>query len=147
MDEAHALVVGASSEIGRAVAGELAGLGMSVTLWGRAPGRLEAAADVCAQSGQRAFADCVDVTDAADVSQTVTALSGRGPLSVVAYAAGEFDWAPADRADPAAWKRVIDVNLTAAATVTSKHGLAGLADAVFLDVRDRDVKVSPARAA
>jgi NAD(P)-dependent dehydrogenase (short-subunit alcohol dehydrogenase family) len=99
MDEAHALVVGASSEIGRAVAGELAGLGMSVTLWGRAPGRLEAAADVCAQSGQRAFADCVDVTDAADVSQTVTALSGRGPLSVVAYAAGEFDWAPADRAD------------------------------------------------
>lgn len=146
MDEAHALVVGASSEIGRAVAGELAGLGMSVTLWGRDPGRLEAAAGVCAQSGQRAFADCVDVTDA-DVSRAVTALSGRGPLSVVAYAAGEFDWAPADRADPAAWKRVIDVNLTAAATVTSKHGLAGLADAVFLDVRDRDVKVSPARAA
>ena len=29
-----------------------------------------------------------------------------------------------------------------AAYVASKHGLAGLAEAVFLDVRDRDVKVS-----
>jgi NADP-dependent 3-hydroxy acid dehydrogenase YdfG len=100
-----------------------------------------------------------------------------GALSTVVYAAGAFDWAPADEADPATWQRLLDVNLTAAAVLTtmvlppllaaapsalvyvgsgaarqayannaayvaSKHGLAGLARATFLDVRDRDVKVS-----
>ena len=93
------------------------------------------------------------------------------------YAAGVFDWGPADSADPLTWAGLLDVNLTAAAMVTalvlpalveaapsalvligsgagrrayadnaayvaSKHGLAGLAAATFLDVRDRDVKVS-----
>ena len=176
MDEAHALVIGASSEIGRAIAVELASLGMSVSLWGRDRGRLQQAATLCRETGRRCYVDVVDVTGAA-VRQAVAGLAGRGRLSVVVYAAGVFDWAPADRADPVSWHRVIDVNLTAAATVTthllpaliaaapsslvyigsgaahrafannaayvaSKHGLAGLAEAVFLDVRDRDVKVS-----
>ena len=119
----------------------------------------------------------MDVTDGAGLRRAVGGLSGRGPLTVVAYVAGVFDWAPAHRADPSVWERLIDVNLTAAATLTtlilpalieaapstllyigsgaahqaypgnaayvaSKQGLAGLADAVFLDVRDHDVKVS-----
>ena len=177
MDQAHALVIGASSEIGRAIAVELASLGMSVSLWGRDRGRLEQAAALCRETGQRCYVDEIDVTSAATVGQAVASLAGRGRLGAAVYAAGVFDWAPADRADPVSWHRVIDVNLTAAATVTtyllpaliaaapsslmyigsgaahqafannaayvaSKHGLAGLAEAVFLDVRDRDVKVS-----
>jgi NADP-dependent 3-hydroxy acid dehydrogenase YdfG len=101
----------------------------------------------------------------------------RGPLGLVVWAAGVFDWAPADSAEPDTWDRLFDVNLVAAAATTrmvlpalidaapsalvyigsgasrqvfannaayvaSKHGLAGLAGGVFLDVRDRDVKVS-----
>jgi NADP-dependent 3-hydroxy acid dehydrogenase YdfG len=93
------------------------------------------------------------------------------------YAAGVFDWAPADEADPATWGALIDVNLTAAVRITprvlvrlrratpstlvylasgaahrvfannaayvaSKHGLAALAAATFLDVRDDGVRVS-----
>jgi NADP-dependent 3-hydroxy acid dehydrogenase YdfG len=172
---AHALVVGASSDIGRAVAAELAALGHSLTLWGRDAERLRATADVCAAAGPPVGTATVDVTDLDQVRQAAAALPG--PLAVVAYVAGLFDWAPAQRADAGTWARLIDVNLTAAATLTtlvlpalidaapsallyigsgaahqaypgnaayvaSKHGLAGLAEAVFLDVRDHDVKVS-----
>ncbi|MFC4148142.1 SDR family oxidoreductase [Micromonospora mangrovi] len=177
MSESHALVIGASSEIGRAIAHEMALWGMSVSLWGRDQGRLRQTATLCREAGRRCYVDVVDVTDAAAVRDAAEGLADRGRLSLVVYAAGVFDWAPADRADPAAWRQVIDVNLTAAATVTtrllpalisaapsslvyigsgaahrafannaayvaSKFGLAGLAEAVFLDVRDRDVKVS-----
>ena len=170
MSGTQALVVGGSSAIGRAVAGELAVLGMTPTVWGRDAGRLREAA-------HGGFADTVDVTDADQVGRAVDRLAARGPLGCAVYLAGVFDWAPADRADPATWQRLLDVNLTAAATLTplilpallaaapssliyigsgaahqafpnnaayiaSKHGLAGLAEAVFLDVRDRDVKVS-----
>lgn len=93
------------------------------------------------------------------------------------WAAGLFDWAPADEADPAVWSDLVHVNLLAAmratrliipdliasssaslvfiaslagldvfagnaAYVASKHGLVAFARAVFLDVRDRGVKVS-----
>lgn len=171
MADGQALVVGASSAIGRAVAVELAATGLAVSLWGRDAARLRETADSCAG---RCYVDTVDVTDLGDA---VELLPPRGPLEVVVYAAGLFDWGPADRADPGRWARLIDVNLTAAATLTplvlpalidaapsaliyigsgaahqaypdnaayvaSKHGLAGLADAVFHDVRDRDVKVS-----
>ena len=173
MSEPHALVVGASSDIGRAIAVELASTGRSVSLWGRDAGRLRATAEACGT----AFVDVVDVTDADDLGRACGRLPERGPLSVVVHAAGVFDWGPADQADPARWTRLIDVNLTAAAALTplvlpalvaaapssliylgsgaahqafannaayvaSKHGLAGLAEAVFLDVRDHDVKVS-----
>ena len=176
MDVQHALVVGASSAIGRAIAVELSSLGMSLSLWGRDDDRLRETADACPDP-DRCWTDTVDVTDPAQLREAVDALPARGRLTVAAYAAGLFDWGPADEADPAAWHDVIAVNLTAAATLTrltlpallaaapscllyvgsgaahrafpdnaayvaSKHGLAGLAEAVFLDVRDRDVKVS-----
>ena len=174
MSERHALVVGASSAIGRAIAVDLASTGRSVSLWGRDPDRLRATAESCATD---THVDTVEVTDAADLRRAAAALPERGPLSAVVYVAGAFDWAPADRADPARWTRLLDVNLTAAAALTplvlpaliaaapssliyigsgaahqayagnaayvaSKHGLAGLAEAVFLDVRRHDVKVS-----
>ena len=174
---AQALVVGASSSIGRAIALELAGLGYAVSLWGRDEGRLAETAAACATAQVRTWVDVVDVTDDLAVAGAVSTLRNRGPLGVVVWAAGLFDWAPADEADPATWSRLLQVNLVAAATLTplvlpalldaapsalvylgsgaahnvypnnaayvaSKHGLAGLAGATFLDVRDRDVKVS-----
>lgn len=98
-------------------------------------------------------------------------------MKVVVWAAGVFDWAAADTAEPAVWESVLDTNLVAAAVATrlvlpillrsapayliyigstaghqafggnaayvaSKHGLTGLSRAVWLDVRDRGVKVS-----
>lgn len=170
----RALVVGASSDIGAAVAADRAAAGQDVFLWGRDEGRLRAAAGRCVG---RTEVDLVDVTDRAGVRAALDRVLADGPLQTVVWAAGTFDWAPADEADPETWQRLLDVNLTAAAVLTtmvlppllaaapsalvylgsgagrtayannaayvaSKRGLTGLARATFLDVRDRDVKVS-----
>ena len=173
----HALVAGASSDIGRAIAADLASLGFSVSLWGRDRDRLEATAAQCRAAGPAAWVDTVDLTDGAGLRRAVGGLPARGPLTVVAYVAGVFDWAPAHEADGERWRQLLDVNLTSAAVLTtlvlptlverapsalvyigsgaarraypgnaayvaSKHGLAGFARAVFLDVRALGVKVS-----
>ena len=170
----RALVVGASSDIGRAVAADRATAGQDVVLWGRDEARLRATAQRCAG---RAAVDVVDVTDRVRVRAALDRVLAEGPLHTVVWAAGTFDWAPADQADAGTWQHLLDVNLTAAAVLTtmvlppllaaapsalvyvgsgagrrayannaayvaSKHGLTGLARATFLDVRDRDVKVS-----
>lgn len=173
----QALVVGASSTIGTAIAVELARLGHAVTLWGRDRDRLDAAAAACSPVGPPAAVDLVDVTEHERLPDRLAVVTGRGPLEVVVWAAGLFDWATADEADPPTWARLFDVNLVAAAVLTplvlphlvaaapsalvylgsgaahtvyrnnaayvaSKHGLAALARATFLDVQDHDVKVS-----
>lgn len=119
--------------------------------------------------------EVVDLRSADDVRAGMERLPRR--LSAVVYAAGVFDWAPADAGDPDVWDVLVTVNLTAATRVTrgvlpaliagapsslvllgsgaartafpgnpayvaSKHGLAGFARSVFLDVRDRDVAVT-----
>jgi NADP-dependent 3-hydroxy acid dehydrogenase YdfG len=173
----QAVVVGASSGIGSAIAVELAALGFDLSLWGRDLARLEAAATACAEVGPTGRPLQVDVTDRTALAGAVETVTSQGPLSVLVWAAGLFDWAPADQADTQTWDRLLDVNLASAAAATrlalpalveaapsslvflgssasrrtfadnaayvaSKHGVAGLAGAVFLDVRDRGVKVS-----
>ena len=111
----RALVVGGSSDIGRAVGVSLAGLGHEVVLWGRDAGRLEVAALACGG----AEVGVVDVTDSAAVRRELDRVLAAGGLDVVVWAAGVFDWAPAHEADPSSWERVLDVNLTAAAVLTT----------------------------
>ena len=112
----RALVVGASSDIGRAVAVDRAAAGQDVVLWGRDQARLRATAEGCAG---RARVDLVDVTDTAAVRAALDRVLADGPLHTVVHAAGTFDWAPADEADPATWARLLDVDLTAAAVLTT----------------------------
>jgi NADP-dependent 3-hydroxy acid dehydrogenase YdfG len=168
----RALVVGGSSDIGTAVAASLADLGHELVLWGRDRDRLARAAAACAAS-----VGVVDVTHGDAMRVALDEVLATGGLDVVVWAAGVFDWAPAHEADARRWRQVLDVNLTAAAVLTSlvlptlvaqapsalvyvgsgaarrpypgnaayvasKHGLAGLAHAVFLDVRDHGIKVS-----
>lgn len=169
--------MGASSDIGRAIAEDLAELGYELTLWGRDSTRLARTEEQCRRCGNAVAVDLVDVTDRAQLTEAVRAVAARAPLTVVVWAAGLFDWASAETADIETWDRLLDVNLTSAAATTrlvlpqliaaapsalvyigsgssrhvfannaayvsSKHGLAGLAGGVFLDVRDRGVKVS-----
>lgn len=161
-----ALVVGASSAIGGAVAAALTADGYDCLLWGRDRDRLAAAGPHWRQ---------VDLRSPEEVQDALAGLPGR--LSAVVYAAGLFDWAPADEGAPDVWDELLMVNLAAAMRVTrgvlpallagapsslvllgsgaartafagnpayvaSKHGLAGFARSVFLDVRDRDVAVT-----
>jgi NADP-dependent 3-hydroxy acid dehydrogenase YdfG len=111
----RALVVGGSSDIGRAVAASLADLGHEIVLWGRDRGRLVRAAATCGG----ASVDAVDVTDGGAVRAALDQVLAGGGLDVVVWAAGVFDWAPAHEADAGRWRQVLDVNLTAAAVLTS----------------------------
>ncbi|GAA0287792.1 SDR family NAD(P)-dependent oxidoreductase [Kineococcus aurantiacus] len=164
----RAVVVGASSAIGAAVAHRLHRGGWSVEAWGRDPASWTRSLPPCVRRR-------VDVTRREDVEEALE--RGRGPLTTLVYAAGLFDWADTDRADPGTWDELFEVNLTAAARVArlaapallraapsslvllgstaahrafahnaayvaSKHGLLGLADAVRADLSAAGVAVS-----
>ena len=171
-----ALVVGASSSIGAAIAARSAPHHEGIYLWGRNATALDEAARLCGGEPTVRSAN-IDVCDDAALRSGLEEVVATGRLTTVVWVAGLFDWAAADEADPSAWHRLLDVNLTAASVFTamvaphlvanapsslvfigsgashqafannaayiaSKHGLAGLARSVFLDLRDRDVKVS-----
>ena len=109
--------MGASSTIGRAIAVDLAELGYAACLWGRDDGRLQEAANACSAVGPPATVARVDVTAHERLAAQVAEIVNRGPLAVVVWAAGLFDGALADEADPGVWARLFEVNLVAAAVL------------------------------
>jgi short-subunit dehydrogenase len=80
-----ALITGASSGIGRALALALAGPGVTLHLCGRNAERLQATADACAGRGATVQARVLDVADAGAVAAWVDA---AGPLELVVANAG-----------------------------------------------------------
>jgi NADP-dependent 3-hydroxy acid dehydrogenase YdfG len=119
MTSTQALVVGASSALGRGIALEVARLGHAVMLWGRRSDALADAAAECGSLGVAAEIDVVDVTDGDQLRGALGRLVARGPLRTVVWAPGLFDWARADVADPDVWHAVLDVNVTAPAVFTA----------------------------
>lgn len=106
------LITGASSGIGAACATAFAAKGARVVLAARRADRLAALAEAI---GDRAFAVAADVTEEADVDRLFAAATDRfGRLDVLVNNAGIADSTPADKADLAVWRRVIDTNLTSA---------------------------------
>jgi NADP-dependent 3-hydroxy acid dehydrogenase YdfG len=117
IDSGTAVVVGASSDIGRAIAVDLASMGLDVVAVGRDSAALAATVEASVLAGGRARAESLDVLDRRATAELVDRTEGR--LRVAVWAAGVFDWAPAQTADPDRWSEVIGVNLTAAATFTA----------------------------
>ncbi|MFF0293768.1 SDR family NAD(P)-dependent oxidoreductase [Kitasatospora sp. NPDC004614] len=108
-----ALVTGAASGIGLAVATMLAGRGAKVAV---ADFRLDAAREAVAALeaiGAEALAVQVDVTDPASVEAAVrTTVQGLGPLSLAVNNAGIGGAvAPTGGYDPQDWRRVLATNL------------------------------------
>jgi NADP-dependent 3-hydroxy acid dehydrogenase YdfG len=114
-----ALVTGAASGIGRALAGELAGRGVAVTLADRdAAGVEEAAARLHAGRGA-AQARVLDVRDAARFREIVREIEeGAGGLDYLFNNAGIGVGAETHDFSAADWDDVIDVNLRGVA-----HGI------------------------
>jgi NAD(P)-dependent dehydrogenase (short-subunit alcohol dehydrogenase family) len=116
MSRGVALVTGAGSGIGRAVALALLGEGWSVVLAGRRADALEQTAAAAGDARDRALAVTADVTDPRSVDQLFARTHDTfGRLDLLFNNAGVFS-APALLEDIALddWRRVVDTNLTGA---------------------------------
>lgn len=106
-----AIVTGASSGIGRAVASALARRGSRVALLARRREELNAAVGEIVAAGGRALAVPCDVTDAAAVGRAV-ALVGEelGPPDILVNCAGHHVWRPFAATAEADQRRMMEVN-------------------------------------
>ncbi|MBQ1089506.1 SDR family oxidoreductase [Streptomyces sp. B93] len=114
-----AVVTGAASGIGEAVAVLLAGHGARVALLARRAERLAAVAEKIRADGGRALPVVADVTDEASVAAAVERVHAEyGPADLVVNAAGVMLPHPiADRrADE--WQRMLDTNVAGVLRVT-----------------------------
>lgn len=113
----HALVTGAGSGIGAAIAKLLAANGLRVTLAGRRREPLEAVA--AAIGGETLVLSGFDVTSDEAVAQGLEkARAAFGPIGILVNNAGEAPSAPFEKTDLALWTRVMDVDLTGVFRVT-----------------------------
>jgi NAD(P)-dependent dehydrogenase (short-subunit alcohol dehydrogenase family) len=108
LDGRHALVSGAGSGIGTAIAAALAAEGARLTFVGRDGGRLERAA---AQIGVRADTVVCDVTDEAAVAALATS---AGEVDLLVNNVGAAESQPLARTSLGLWQRMLDVNATSA---------------------------------
>jgi NAD(P)-dependent dehydrogenase (short-subunit alcohol dehydrogenase family) len=111
-----AVVTGAGSGIGRAVARGLMSDGFAVVLAGRRQEPIEAVARDGIAGGARALAVPTDVTDEASVRALFHAARERfGRVDLLFNNAGMgAPGLPIDQVTPAQWRAVVDVNLTGA---------------------------------
>ena len=109
----HAVVTGAGSGIGRAIAERLAEAGCQVTLLGRHLGRLNETAD---RIGDLAFAAPADVTDPDALAAAIEAGRDRfGPIDILINNAGAATSAPFLKTDADAFRAMLALNLEAPA--------------------------------
>jgi NAD(P)-dependent dehydrogenase (short-subunit alcohol dehydrogenase family) len=110
-----ALVTGASSGIGRHLAGLLAAAGAAVGLAARRGELLDDLAREIAAAGGRALPIACDVTRADSVAAAVTAAEdGLGPLSILVNNAGVVVSKPLFEHSEEDWDYVLDTNLKGA---------------------------------
>ncbi|WP_405232511.1 SDR family oxidoreductase [Lentisalinibacter salinarum] len=108
-----ALVTGASRGIGEATARYLGRRGVNVVLAARSGDAIERIAAEIREAGGSAIAQATDVTDFAAVEQAVSrAVDEFGGLDILVNNAGTIDpIARIAESDPAAWGRVVDINV------------------------------------
>lgn len=105
----HALITGAGTGIGAAIATQLHGEGHNVSLIGR---RLEPLAALAETLGSACVAITGDVTDRESVEKAFAlATDSFGPVEILINCAGAAPTAPFHRMEFADWQKTLDVNL------------------------------------
>jgi NAD(P)-dependent dehydrogenase (short-subunit alcohol dehydrogenase family) len=114
----RAVVVGASSGLGRCIGIGLVKRGADVALLARRREKLDTAVD---EAGAGAFAVDCDVTDAASTSAAIAAAAdGLGGIDALVYTPAIGPLARLVDTDAETWRRVFDTNVTGAAVVTTE---------------------------
>jgi NAD(P)-dependent dehydrogenase (short-subunit alcohol dehydrogenase family) len=118
-----AIVTGSSSGIGEAIARELAAAGAAVVVNSRSQERAEPVANEISSRGGRAIAVAADVCDSAQVAALVgAAVEQLGGLDILVNNAGAGFIAPSEELDEHDWRRLIEVDLTAAFLCSQEAG-------------------------
>jgi citronellol/citronellal dehydrogenase len=118
-DGRAALVTGAGTGIGRAIAIRLAQLGARVFGVGRHAGTLEETAQAIAADGGAFGWETCDVRDTEAIAALVRRVGEAGGLDILVNNAGGQFAAPAEKISRRGWDAVIDLNLNAVFSVTS----------------------------
>lgn len=111
-----ALVTGASSGFGQAIAAAFGRANIAVALVGRSAERLQATADAISEQGGRAIICAADIADEAQIHAAVDkAKAELGDIDILVNNAG-MNVSQRSIRDTSAeqWRQLIDVNLTAA---------------------------------
>ncbi|HZB72538.1 MAG TPA: SDR family oxidoreductase [Acidimicrobiales bacterium] len=109
-----AVVTGASSGIGRAIAERLGGAGATVVLAGRTEAAMEEAADRIGAAGGKAQVVTCDVRDPTAVQALVDgALESTGRLDIMVNNAGLSHPEPILEADIEGWRAMLETNVLA----------------------------------
>ena len=110
-----AVVTGASSGIGRAIAERLGRAGAAVVVNSRSQERADEAAQELRSQGVDALGVAADIGDDVQADRMVTAAHERfGRLDVLVNNAGQPSVSPSEDLAPADWRRVIDTDLSGA---------------------------------
>ncbi|MCL2533426.1 MAG: SDR family NAD(P)-dependent oxidoreductase [Nocardiaceae bacterium] len=116
-----ALVTGAGTGIGAAIAKTLASQGAAVVLVGRRAANLEDVAEQIRASGGTASAFAADISQRAQAALAVEhAVSEFGRLDIVVNNAGVMLVGPVADAPEGEWERMIDVNLNGTLYITQE---------------------------
>jgi 3-oxoacyl-[acyl-carrier protein] reductase len=108
-----AIVTGSSSGIGRAIAAELAGRGMTVVVTSRSAQRAQETATAIAEEGGTAVGVAVELTDAGAPAALIDrVLEAHGRLDVLVNNAGAGQVADSETLAPAEWQRIIEIDLS-----------------------------------
>lgn len=111
-----ALVTGASRGIGRAIALSLASNGASVAILGRNLETLHFVADEIRALGVKCVADAVDVANESELEQFIASAQREfGVIDILVNNAGVYSTSGVEQQDMEEWRRVLEINLTAAA--------------------------------
>ncbi len=115
LDGRVAVVTGASSGLGVAIAGHLAGAGADVALGARRTDRLADTARLVEKAGRRCLSVTTDVSRPEDCQRLVEeTMAAYGRLDILVNNAGVGTARPATKESPEQFRQVVDVNLNGA---------------------------------